>query len=180
MFPRKVSVRFGVWPWWWCIRCFLVAVYMLRFTVPFPGLGNNLELEVPIHLDPGSACPPPPVGTAGSSALTYADVLPAGPPPPMLDLPPYWTSFVPKALTGPVIVNLVMGMMKTVDLQCNTFFFTEILLGLECLHDMFWSHHILSTSSLGRQKVVEVSNSGTCHCGSDHADTAPPLLDLPL
>ncbi|KAJ7017581.1 hypothetical protein C8F04DRAFT_1333056, partial [Mycena alexandri] len=65
--------------------------YILRFIVPFPGLGNNLELEVPIHLDPGLACPPPPIGIAGSSTLTYADVLPAGPPPPMLDLPPaYW------------------------------------------------------------------------------------------
>ncbi|KAJ7032777.1 hypothetical protein C8F04DRAFT_1106511 [Mycena alexandri] len=65
--------------------------YHLRFVVPFPGLGNNLELEVPIHLDPGSACPPPPIGTAGASNLTYADILPAGPPPPMADLPPaYW------------------------------------------------------------------------------------------
>ncbi|KAJ7648624.1 hypothetical protein DFH06DRAFT_1423208 [Mycena polygramma] len=65
--------------------------YNLRFIVPFPGIGNDLQLEVPIRLDPGSACPPLPVGTPGSSNMTYADVLPAGPPPPMLDLPPsYW------------------------------------------------------------------------------------------
>ncbi|KAJ6589978.1 hypothetical protein DFH09DRAFT_220110 [Mycena vulgaris] len=65
--------------------------YDLRFVVPFPGIGNDLQLDVPIHLDPGSACPPPLVGVPGSSNITYADVLPAGPPPPMLDLPPsYW------------------------------------------------------------------------------------------
>ncbi|KAJ7496802.1 hypothetical protein FB451DRAFT_1119777 [Mycena latifolia] len=65
--------------------------YNLRFVVPFPGINNDLQFEVPIRLDPGSACPPPPVGVAGSSSITYADVLPAGPPPPMLDLPPsYW------------------------------------------------------------------------------------------
>ncbi|KAJ7287051.1 hypothetical protein C8J57DRAFT_1282667 [Mycena rebaudengoi] len=65
--------------------------YKLRFEVPFPGIGNNIKLEVPVRLDPGSACPPPPIGAAGSSRSTYADVLPAGPPPPMEDLPPsYW------------------------------------------------------------------------------------------
>ncbi|KAJ7640795.1 hypothetical protein DFH06DRAFT_1215247 [Mycena polygramma] len=65
--------------------------YTLQVVVPFPGIGNDLKLEVPIHLGPGSACPPPPIGAAGTSSLTYADVLPAGPPP-MLDLPPsYWT-----------------------------------------------------------------------------------------
>ncbi|KAJ6582152.1 hypothetical protein B0H19DRAFT_1252283 [Mycena capillaripes] len=65
--------------------------YNLRFVVPFPGMLNDLQLDVPIHLDPGSPCPPPPVGTPGSSNMTYADVLPAGPPPVMLDLPPsYW------------------------------------------------------------------------------------------
>ncbi|KAJ7655367.1 hypothetical protein B0H17DRAFT_1099100 [Mycena rosella] len=64
--------------------------YDLRFVVPFPGIGNDLVLDVPIQLDPGSACPPPPVGTPGSSSITYADILPAGPPP-LLDLPPsYW------------------------------------------------------------------------------------------
>ncbi|KAJ7287055.1 hypothetical protein C8J57DRAFT_1707454 [Mycena rebaudengoi] len=65
--------------------------YKLRFEVLFPGIGNNIKLEVPIRLDPGSACPPPPIGAAGSSRITYADILPAGPPPPMEDLPPsYW------------------------------------------------------------------------------------------
>ncbi|KAJ6588706.1 hypothetical protein B0H19DRAFT_1100805 [Mycena capillaripes] len=64
--------------------------YTMRFVVPFPGLGNDLKLEVPIHLGPSSACPPPPIGAAGTSSITYADVLPAGPPP-MFDLPPsYW------------------------------------------------------------------------------------------
>ncbi|KAJ7287049.1 hypothetical protein C8J57DRAFT_1282661 [Mycena rebaudengoi] len=66
--------------------------YQLRFEVPFPGIGNDLTFNVPIHLDPASACPPPPFGAAGSSRMTYADVLPAGPPPPMDDLPPlYWS-----------------------------------------------------------------------------------------
>ncbi|KAF8186127.1 hypothetical protein K438DRAFT_1973494 [Mycena galopus ATCC 62051] len=65
--------------------------YNLRFIVPFPGMLNDLQLDVPIRLDPGSPCPPPPIGTPGSSNMTYADVLPAGPPPVMLDLPPsYW------------------------------------------------------------------------------------------
>ncbi|KAF7344463.1 Arrestin-N domain-containing protein [Mycena sanguinolenta] len=66
--------------------------YTLQFTIPFPGIGNDLELELPIHLSPTSACPPPPTGAPGSSSLTYADVLPAGPPP-MFDLPPtYWSN----------------------------------------------------------------------------------------
>ncbi|KAJ6479179.1 hypothetical protein DFH09DRAFT_1056192 [Mycena vulgaris] len=65
--------------------------YALRFVVPFPGIGNNLEIEVPIRLDPASACPPPPFGVPGSSSITYADIPPAGPPPPMLDFPlSYW------------------------------------------------------------------------------------------
>ncbi|KAJ7198577.1 hypothetical protein GGX14DRAFT_666099 [Mycena pura] len=65
--------------------------YQLKFVLPFPGIGNDMRILLPIRLDPGSACPPPPIGAAGSSSTTYADVLPAGPPPPMLDLPPaYW------------------------------------------------------------------------------------------
>ncbi|KAK7039609.1 arrestin-N domain-containing protein [Favolaschia claudopus] len=59
--------------------------YKLQITIPFPGVGNDLKLEIPIQLNPSAACPPP-----GSSNLTYAEILPAGPPP-MLDLPPaYW------------------------------------------------------------------------------------------
>ncbi|KAJ7807874.1 hypothetical protein B0H14DRAFT_3152335 [Mycena olivaceomarginata] len=65
--------------------------YNLLLEVTFPGIGNNLRLLVPLHLHPGSACPPPPPGASGSSSITYADILPAGPPP-MVDLPPsYWT-----------------------------------------------------------------------------------------
>ncbi|KAJ7104549.1 hypothetical protein C8R43DRAFT_1140986 [Mycena crocata] len=65
--------------------------YTLCFAVPFSGIGNDLECNISIRLDPGLACPPPPVGAAGSSGMTYLDVLPAGPPPPMADLPPsYW------------------------------------------------------------------------------------------
>ncbi|KAK7044547.1 arrestin-N domain-containing protein, partial [Favolaschia claudopus] len=59
--------------------------YTLQIVIPFPGMGNDVKLEVPIQLNPSAACPPP-----GSSNLTYSEILPAGPPP-MLDLPPaYW------------------------------------------------------------------------------------------
>ncbi|KAF7362362.1 Arrestin-N domain-containing protein [Mycena venus] len=47
--------------------------YFLNFAVSFPGIGNDLELHVPIHLDPAHACP--------SFAMNYADVPPEGPPP---------------------------------------------------------------------------------------------------
>ncbi|KAF7344477.1 Arrestin-N domain-containing protein [Mycena sanguinolenta] len=62
-------------------------IYALHFTFPFPGLGNDIKIQFPIHLGPSTACPPPPIGAAGTSNLTYADIPPAGPPP-MLDLPP--------------------------------------------------------------------------------------------
>ncbi|KAJ7496759.1 hypothetical protein FB451DRAFT_1208704 [Mycena latifolia] len=65
-------------------------LYVVQFVVPFPGIGNDLKLQFPIHLGPGSPCPPPPIGVSGSSSISYADVPPAGPPP-MQDLPPsYW------------------------------------------------------------------------------------------
>ncbi|KAJ7270107.1 hypothetical protein B0H12DRAFT_1008969 [Mycena haematopus] len=54
--------------------------YSLNFTVSFPGIGNNIELHVPIHLHPAHACP--------SFAMNYADVPPEGPPPPLDELPP--------------------------------------------------------------------------------------------
>ncbi|KAF7350999.1 Arrestin-N domain-containing protein [Mycena sanguinolenta] len=58
--------------------------YTLVFVVPFPGIGNNLKLEIPLHLHPASTRPSLPGST------NYADVVPAGPPP-LLDLPPsYW------------------------------------------------------------------------------------------
>ncbi|KAJ6631466.1 hypothetical protein B0H10DRAFT_2207122 [Mycena sp. CBHHK59/15] len=66
--------------------------YSLRIEVPFPGIGNDLELEVPLRIDSGCACPPPPPPIGAPNANTnYANYpLPAGPPP-MLTLPPaYW------------------------------------------------------------------------------------------
>ncbi|KAJ7640784.1 hypothetical protein DFH06DRAFT_1215230 [Mycena polygramma] len=64
-------------------------VYTLQFGVTFPGLGNDLKLEVPIRLGPGLASPPP-LGAAGTSSLGYAGILPVGH---MLDLPSsYWES----------------------------------------------------------------------------------------
>ncbi|KAF7289327.1 Arrestin-N domain-containing protein [Mycena indigotica] len=69
--------------------------YQLRLRVEFPGIGNDLKIEIPITLDSSTACPPPPLGIAGSSRVggqTYADVLPAGPPPQMMDLPPAYFS----------------------------------------------------------------------------------------
>ncbi|KAJ7647811.1 hypothetical protein FB45DRAFT_894523 [Roridomyces roridus] len=66
-------------------------MYLLKFLAPFPGIGNNLYIQMPIHLSPASGCPPPPIGAAGLSSSTYADNAPAGPPPAMFDLPPsYW------------------------------------------------------------------------------------------
>ncbi|KAJ7032771.1 hypothetical protein C8F04DRAFT_1040146 [Mycena alexandri] len=62
--------------------------YVLRLKVDFAGIGNGLELEFPIHLNSGSACPPP-IGYQPNFANAYP--LPAGPPP-MLSLPSaYWT-----------------------------------------------------------------------------------------
>ncbi|KAJ7689771.1 hypothetical protein B0H17DRAFT_1065849 [Mycena rosella] len=79
-FPFAPTVRTKTLDW----------LYVLQFVVPFPGIGNDLKLEFPIHLGPGSPCPPSPNGMHGLSSRTYAEVLPAGPPP-MLDLPPsYW------------------------------------------------------------------------------------------
>ncbi|KAJ7350650.1 hypothetical protein DFH08DRAFT_862029 [Mycena albidolilacea] len=72
--------------------------YNLLFEVPFPGVGNDLRLLVPVHLHPGSACPPPLLGVAESSNTTYADILPAGLLPPMVDLPPYAYTSNPKLM----------------------------------------------------------------------------------
>ncbi|KAJ6491707.1 hypothetical protein C8R47DRAFT_1214504 [Mycena vitilis] len=64
--------------------------YMLRFKIDFPGIGNDLELEFPIHLNSGAACPPPPTSPYNAN-VPYAYPLPSGPPP-MLNLPPdYWS-----------------------------------------------------------------------------------------
>ncbi|KAJ7435167.1 hypothetical protein B0H11DRAFT_1937875 [Mycena galericulata] len=64
--------------------------YALQFVVPFPGFGNDLKIRTPLHLGAASPFPPPPIGAAGTSSLSYADIPPAGPPP-MLDSPPsYW------------------------------------------------------------------------------------------
>jgi len=54
--------------------------YSLNFAVSFPGIGNEIEFLVPIHLHPAHACP--------SFAMNYADVPPEGPPPPLKELPP--------------------------------------------------------------------------------------------
>ncbi|KAJ6473649.1 hypothetical protein C8R47DRAFT_1022495 [Mycena vitilis] len=59
--------------------------YALQFGVAFPGLGNDLKLEVPISIGPGLASLPP-LGAAGASSLGYAEILPVGH---LLDLPWY-------------------------------------------------------------------------------------------
>ncbi|KAF7344478.1 Arrestin-N domain-containing protein [Mycena sanguinolenta] len=61
--------------------------YTLRFIVPFPGRGNDLKIEHPIHLGPSTPCPPPPIGATGTSSSSYTDVPPLRPSP-TLDLPP--------------------------------------------------------------------------------------------
>ncbi|KAJ7503089.1 hypothetical protein B0H11DRAFT_1711894 [Mycena galericulata] len=58
--------------------------YSLRFTVSFPGIGNDLKINVPIHLDPAHACRSPP---SWSPHISYAD-LPPDSPPPLEDMPP--------------------------------------------------------------------------------------------
>ncbi|KAJ7198578.1 hypothetical protein GGX14DRAFT_666107 [Mycena pura] len=53
--------------------------YELEFVLPFPGVGNDMRILLPIRLDPGSACPPPPIAAAGSDSTTYtANGSPAG------------------------------------------------------------------------------------------------------
>ncbi|KAJ7496776.1 hypothetical protein FB451DRAFT_1208747 [Mycena latifolia] len=66
--------------------------YFLRFTVSFPGIGNDLKLNVPIHLDPVHPCSP-----NGSPNSNYADLPPDEPYPedePYLfrDFPPAYCS----------------------------------------------------------------------------------------
>ncbi|KAJ7104576.1 hypothetical protein C8R43DRAFT_1047286 [Mycena crocata] len=64
--------------------------YAMRFKVEFPGIGNDLELEFPIHVNSGVACPPlPPNGY--QTNVAYAYPLPSGPPPRMLLPPEYWS-----------------------------------------------------------------------------------------
>ncbi|KAF7344452.1 Arrestin-N domain-containing protein [Mycena sanguinolenta] len=55
--------------------------YGLRFIVPFPGHGNDLKIELPIHLDPSASCP-----LLDTSSRTNTDVPLTGPSP-RLDLP---------------------------------------------------------------------------------------------
>jgi hypothetical protein len=64
--------------------------YVLRYDIDFPGIGNHLKLEVPIHINSGCACPPPPM-TQYNANVPYAYPLASGPPP-MLNLPAdYWS-----------------------------------------------------------------------------------------
>ncbi|KAJ7503135.1 hypothetical protein B0H11DRAFT_1906892 [Mycena galericulata] len=60
--------------------------YTLQFVVPFPGIGNDLKIQTPLHLSAALGCPPP-VGIDGTSSITCPDVLPAPGPSLMLDLP---------------------------------------------------------------------------------------------
>ncbi|KAJ6590002.1 hypothetical protein DFH09DRAFT_1307458 [Mycena vulgaris] len=63
--------------------------YFLRFKVDFPGIGNDLELEFPVQVNSGAACPPlPPNGY--HTNVPYAYPLPSGPPPMMILPPSYW------------------------------------------------------------------------------------------
>ncbi|TCD61739.1 hypothetical protein EIP91_007988 [Steccherinum ochraceum] len=56
--------------------------YALQFTVPFPGVGNNLSASIPIQVSSGLSSAPPSY-VPGTSSV----------PPPALDLPPaYWGS----------------------------------------------------------------------------------------
>ena len=59
-FFQENPVRFGVWPWWWCIRCFLVAVVSMIF-LPF-GRVQSASQSDSSHLLPTFECRPSPVG----------------------------------------------------------------------------------------------------------------------
>ncbi|KAJ7099484.1 hypothetical protein B0H15DRAFT_944899 [Mycena belliarum] len=62
--------------------------YFLRFKVDFPGIGNDLELDIPVHINSGAAIPPLP---QYNTNVPYQYPTPAGPPP-MMTLPPaYWS-----------------------------------------------------------------------------------------
>ncbi|KAJ7287064.1 hypothetical protein C8J57DRAFT_1116781 [Mycena rebaudengoi] len=66
--------------------------YKLRITVPFPGIGNDVKLEVPIRLDPVLVLPPR-AGALDLSSIAYENGLPGpkGLVPVLEDLPPsYW------------------------------------------------------------------------------------------
>ncbi|KAF7297989.1 Arrestin-N domain-containing protein [Mycena chlorophos] len=64
--------------------------YILEVKMDFPGLGNILKFEVPIHINSGVACPPLPQAPYQYN-VPYTYPLPGGPPP-MMNLPPsYWS-----------------------------------------------------------------------------------------
>ncbi|KAF7296078.1 Arrestin-N domain-containing protein [Mycena kentingensis (nom. inval.)] len=63
----------------------LECKYFLRFTVPFPSR-NDLQLHVPIHLDPAHACPPP-------DNINYAFIPPEDPPP-LHEFPPSYLTAI--------------------------------------------------------------------------------------
>ncbi|KAK7057677.1 arrestin-N domain-containing protein [Favolaschia claudopus] len=64
--------------------------YMLKYDINFPGPGNHLELEFPLHINSGCACPPPPMAQYTPN-IPYVYPLPAGPPPVMAFPEDYWT-----------------------------------------------------------------------------------------
>ncbi|KAK7023860.1 arrestin-N domain-containing protein [Favolaschia claudopus] len=62
--------------------------YALQLSVPFKGIGNDVDTSSPIWIVPAFACPPSqPFSTGHNPELTYADVPPPFPVP-SLDLPP--------------------------------------------------------------------------------------------
>ncbi|KAJ7834380.1 hypothetical protein B0H14DRAFT_2798611 [Mycena olivaceomarginata] len=54
--------------------------YQLKFDMDYPGIGNHLVLEFPIHINSGCACPPPP-NPQYNANVPYAYPLSSGPPP---------------------------------------------------------------------------------------------------
>ncbi|CAK5266094.1 unnamed protein product [Mycena citricolor] len=67
--------------------------YFLRVKYDFPGPGNILELELPLQINSGFACPPLPMAP-WEADTPYTYPLPEGPPPMMTlpaQVPAYWS-----------------------------------------------------------------------------------------
>ncbi|KAF8194783.1 hypothetical protein K438DRAFT_1719540 [Mycena galopus ATCC 62051] len=64
--------------------------YRLKFDMDYPGIGNHLVLEFPIHINSGFGCPPPPSAPYNAN-IPWVYPLPSGPPPVKYLPAGYWS-----------------------------------------------------------------------------------------